>query len=232
MRMFRCLSMIFFTFFFINFPVKSFANGFIFYSSQPISFQSGLNDGIYLGGGLGIDLYKIHQTIELIDENGTLIDESLLTLPRGFVSQIFLGYGQYFCWFYLGGEVFAKYSTTKSSINLLPYNADMSVRNSVGASLLPGIKITPCLLIYARVGYDRVRFKITESGTLLGNDNRTEWANAIDIGIGFEKAIYPHLSLRGEYKFINFGDFRTKFNTFFSPKGNELMLDFIYHFAC
>jgi opacity protein-like surface antigen len=192
-----------------------------------------LRDGVYFGAGVGFASYRINQTVELLDFDGGLIDVSTSTTAKGGVGNVFLGYGQNFCWFYLGGEVFAKYTTAKSSFSTLGYHSDITARTSVGVSLLPGIKVTPGTLVYMRLGYDRTRFKISETGTLFGDDSRREWANAMDIGIGIEEAIYPGFSFRGEYTFTNFGDFRTEFNTKFSPKSHGVSLDFIYHlYSC
>lgn len=191
-----------------------------------------LKDGIYLGGGLGYDSYRLRQAIDVIGSNGTPIVATPAITANGLLGNVFFGYGQYFNWFYFGGEVFVKYSRTGSGFGLNVYDSDVSIRTSLGVSLLPGIKVTDTSLIYARVGYDRTRFKVNESGTLLGSDSRREWANGIDLGLGIETAIYRNFSLRGEYTYTSDSEFDTPFETSYSPSNNEFSIGLVYHFAC
>src|SRR5688572_4902077 len=61
-----------------------------------------LKDGVYLGAGLGYDSYRLRQAIDLIGINGLPIVATPAITASGLLGNIFLGYGQYFRWFYIG----------------------------------------------------------------------------------------------------------------------------------
>lgn len=190
-----------------------------------------LRDGIYLGVGVGYDSYRIRQSVNVLDDDGIFDSANPAISGRGVVGDVFAGYGQYFEWFYIAGEIFTKYTSTHSGYTLNDYNSDFTVRQTYGASIIPGVRVNKAALIYARTGYSRTFFKVQENGTPIGNLGASNWGNGIDIGLGAEIAVYQNFSVRGDYVYTNYSSFRSQLGTKFSPSNSEFTLGLLYHFC-
>lgn len=189
-----------------------------------------LKDGIYLGGGLGYDSYRITQNIDVVDVSGGVDQGNPTIKANGWLGNIFAGYGRYFDWFYIAGEIFANYSGANTNYSLVNYHSDFNVRESFGASILPGISIKKVALAYMRVGYVRSFFSAHENMPTLFNETTTSWGNGLQAGLGLEALVYKNLSMRGEYTYTSYSSFRTSLKTTFKPADNQLSFGVLYHF--
>lgn len=198
----------------------------------PCQPERGLRDGIYLGLGGGYDVYRIKQEINVTDSSGEVDQANPAINTRGFVGSVFGGYGQYFDWFYIAGEILFDYSGANSSFSIDNYYTNLAVRSSYGGAILPGIRINENSLFYARLGYLRSFFRIKESGTL-GSNETSSWEGGFNAGLGIETALYEGLSMRIEYSYTTYGSFASNlFDTKFNPSNNQFMLGFLYRFEC
>lgn len=223
-----------------------------------------LRDGFYVGVGVGYDSYRIHQTTSADDVdpvNNTIFDTSTLSMNHsatGWMGGLFAGYGRYFDWFYLGAELNANTSdaetTFTTSTNITnpasSYYVKMKARTSYGIALLPGIKVNDSSLLYARLGYLRSNFKVTETYTNPYDANTaitqssSDWRNGFNYGVGIETYVAENVSVRGEFTHTQFNStsvsqgitsadntVRLASNSKFKPSNNEYMLSLLYHFA-
>ncbi len=189
-----------------------------------------LKDGIYAGAGLGYDAYRIKQNLSVMDVTGVLDQSNSNLSAKGTVGNLFLGYGQYYDWFYIAGEIFGNYSDADTSFSQLSYQSDFDVRTSYGASILPGIRLSQAALVYGRIGYTRSYFSAKENMPGAFQLNTTDWGNGIHYGIGIEAALYRNWSLRGDYTYTYYGSFSSSIGTSFQPVNNQFMLSVLYHF--
>ncbi|VVC75663.1 hypothetical protein AQUSIP_09530 [Aquicella siphonis] len=223
-----------------------------------------LHDGFYVGVGVGYDSYRIHQSsnVDFVDvASNSVLDSSSLALNHsatGWMGGLFAGYGRYFDWFYLGAELNANTSnadTTWTSSTTVgdpdsSYYAKMKARTSYGVALLPGIKVNDSSLFYARLGYLRSNFKVTETYTNVFDANTattrssSDWRNGFNYGVGIETYVAENVSVRGEFTHTSFNSTsvsqsitsadnttRLASNSKFKPSNNEYMLSLLYHFA-
>lgn len=203
-----------------------------------------LHSGLYVGAGLGYDSYRIRQNVG-IDDIALDGDADTLSLnppiaAAGEDGSIFAGYGQYYDWFYIAGELFVKANTANTSFTILPdsilYNARINVRTNYGAAILPGIKLTDSSLFYGRLGAMRTSIKTQEFGNSVGtpsasfNETRTPWVNGVSLGVGIETAVYKNLSMRLEYNHTFYSSFISLISSKFSPSNNEVNVGLLYHF--
>lgn len=191
--------------------------------------QPRLKDGIYLGAGLGYDAYRIRESVSVRDVTGVLDQANSTANPRGLVGQIFAGYGRYFDWFYIAGELMANYSDASASYSLNNYHNNVTIRESYGASILPGVLIKNVALVFFRVGYVRTFLKAQENMPTLFNDTTTHWGNGLGLGLGLEMLAYQAWSVRGEYRYANYSFFKSQVGTSFTPSDNQLVVSAIYH---
>lgn len=198
--------------------------------AAPCPPVNGLRDGIYIGLGAGYDTYRMHQDVSVVDIDGVIDQSNPAINTRGFVGTLFGGYGQYFDWFYIGGELLFNYSGANSSFSLNNYHSNVDVRSSYGAGVIPGIRVNENSLFYARVGYVRTFFRASENG-LIGSQGSSSWKGGVSTGVGIETAIYENFSMRAEYTYTTYNSFNSSlFNTEFTPSNNQFMLSGIYHF--
>lgn len=190
-----------------------------------------LMGGFYVGGSVGYDSYRTRLSFD----NG--VDESF-SLPlsaNGWVGGLFLGYGQYFTNWYLGGELFGNYSGAQGTITATDIDEGTAkvraeARGSWGLALLPGVKLSDTLLLYLRGGYTWTNFKneVELNGVDVGSssNNRGGWA----YGLGMESLIWDNWSLRGEFTHTQF---KSQSNVFASAhtSDNQFMAGVVYHFA-
>src|SRR3990167_5796972 len=98
-----------------------------------------LKDGFYLGGQVGYDSYRVREDINTPSESD--IEGNPAINATGFVGGLFVGYGQYFNMYYLGGEAFANWTGADHSYSLTDtngtYNNKFEADSSYGLALLP-----------------------------------------------------------------------------------------------
>lgn len=197
-----------------------------------------LLDGFYVGVGLGYDGYGFRQTLTATDDDLTPIALNPRLSAKGWVNgEIYGGYGLYFDKYYLAGEVLLNSSRADLSYALTSgaasYNTNVSFRESMGASLLPGIRLNRSTLGYARIGYMRTYMRVKEQGTApLSTVSMvtTQWGNGLQFGMGLETAVWPYWQLRMEYTYITYRSFRTDLGTRFSPSNSQFLASVNYHF--
>lgn len=200
----------------------------------------GLKDGAYAGVGLGYDSYKFRESLGLADGGGGIVSFNPTLSAKGWNGSLFAGYGQYYDRFYIAGEVSA-FSTDANTgysfgTGLDNFNTEVNARYGYSVSILPGIKVNNFTLLYARLGFVRTSFKSQEKVIVAGtgltqNASTTSWGNGYNYGVGMETAVYPCVSVRGEYTYTSYGSFNSPIGTKFSPSNNQFVLSAIYHFA-
>src|SRR3990167_631474 len=199
-----------------------------------------LKDGFYLGAQLGYDSYCVNHNASVTSGVNNFTASPVIN-PTGLVGGLFGGYGQYFSnIYYLGGELFVNASGANSKYNastlgglVSTYYAKVTVRNSYGFGLLPGLKLNDTSLLYVRLGFNRVSLKGQENATLAGtsvSNTSTHWSSGFNFGLGLETTFYPNWSLRAEASHTNLSSFYTG-ATKIIPYDNQAMLGVIYHFA-
>lgn len=200
-----------------------------------------LDDGLYVGLGLGYDSYRIRSNLNTVI-NGTTATGNPTSSATGFVGGIFGGYGEYFRdYLYLGGEAFVNIIGASSNTTFATadadgsdnYNSKLSVGTSFGLGLLPGLKLNDSSLFYLRLGGVWANFKNQESAFadgLSSSTSDTSWIPGLVYGLGLETAICNNFSLRTEYTHTDYNKSGyTPFGTRYSPYNNQFMLGLIYH---
>jgi outer membrane immunogenic protein len=207
---------------------------------QPVNV---LRDGFYVGAQVGYDSYRVRENVAVAAGLSSLSQNPVIN-STGFVGGLMAGYGQYFnSMYYLGGELFVNTSGASQSVNstfvtggvVAQTNSKFTVGTSWGIGLLPGIKVNDSTLVYIRLGYNQARLKGRQTyvlPTASASTSKNNWQGGFNYGLGMETAIYPNLSLRGEYSHTNYNSFSNNLSgTKFSPADNQYMLGLIYHFA-
>lgn len=193
-----------------------------------------LRSGPYVGGQIGYDLFRIHQNINL--GSGLLTANPMLDV-NGFTGGVFLGYGYFFKNnFYLGGEGLLNY--TDASINYsitdpsTSYYTKITTAGGASLALLPGYKLTPTSLIYARLGYNWDHIKATET-SFSTSTNTTKWSHSFAYGLGLESLVYRNWSMRLEYTYTNNNWFKSSLGagTHFNVTNNRFVVAALYRFT-
>lgn len=205
---------------------------------QPCPALPSLNDGFYVGLQGGYDSYRVKQT----DTDGVSTASTSMN-PTGWVGGLFAGYGMDFNQFYLGGEAFINDSSASStnsfnnSTSSVSGSQKLSVQQSYGLALIPGIKFTPTTLTYIRLGYNWAHLKASASVSGTGIDDYSASAShtssGFNYGVGIETLVpqlSDHVSLRAEYSHTSYSNFTPGGGDLkFSPSDNQFMLGIIYH---
>lgn len=195
-----------------------------------------LIDGFYLGPGIGWETYRFRETPGPFPPIPFSIGSPIAA--SGPVLGLIGGYGQYYGWFYIAGEVSAYLNKALYHFNYvtplgLSYQTNLSLRHSYKASILPGFRINRHAIAYARIGYMRSLVKTTEMGVnalTTFYHSESNWADGVEYGIGIESALNPNMSIRGEFTHASFGSFPTQLETSFDPSMNQFVLSLLYHF--
>lgn len=213
-----------------------------------------LKDGLYIGIGTGYNIYQISEKVAIPQLGAPVLFTNPHIYTTGWLGNVFIGFGQYFERFYVGGELFANYSNATGSfkINSLfsNYEVNVNARASYGASILPGVKLNRYTLLYGRLGYTRTTFESTEQFNFppIGFNprfNTTKYGNGLNFGVGFEMAIVQflprgnrcfwnsladHLSLRADYIHTTYDSWESQIGTTYTPSNNQVDLSLNYHF--
>lgn len=127
-------------FFFLCFQNSAFAQiykGQIYKGQMaPCPVPNKLKDELYVGIGTGYDAYRIRQSFAVTDSLGVSRSGNPILSANGWEGNLFAGYGRYFGWFYIAGELVANYTTAQTSFSFGAYNTDISLRTSMSASIL------------------------------------------------------------------------------------------------
>lgn len=203
----------------------------------PVISPVGLKDGFYAGVGLGYDSYRVRQGLTVADTGGPTSFNPQLS-ATGWNGSLFGGYGQYYNRFYIAGEMFVNTSNASAGYAISSaadlFRTSVDVRSSYGIAILPGFKVNNSTLLYGKLGFTRTQFKTQERDVTPVNANRgptNAWGNGLNYGLGLETAVYPCVSMRGEYTYTTYGAFTSHVGTKFSPSNNQFVLSAIYHFA-
>ncbi len=186
-----------------------------------------LMGGFYLGAQVGYDVYDGKVT--------TPVSSAKMFVP-GWLGGLFLGYGQYFTNWYLGGEIFGNWANANNSENNPSYYTKFQANSNYGLSILPGIKVNDTTLAYLRLGWNwaNVKGRATNK-TVVPNvsGSNTKTVNGFQWGLGMETLIVGNWSVRGEYNYTSFNSFHanTPTGVKFSPTDNQVLLGVVYHFA-
>ncbi len=202
--------------------------------------ERGLQSGIYLGGQVGYDSYRVRTNFAAAGYTANPAFNA-----TGFVGGLFAGYGQYFSdYYYLAGELLGNYSGASTSYTLTSpapssssYNSNVNVYGSWGLALLPGIKLNNDSLVYLRLGYNWARIKTNSTFTSVSPafsaaGSTSNWSGGFAYGLGIETLLYQNWSMRTEYSHTSNNNFSTNAgSTSYNPSNNQVMLGFLYHFA-
>jgi opacity protein-like surface antigen len=210
-----------------------------------------LDDGFYAGIQANYDSARITESLS----SGPTSFYNTKLAANGFSGGAYLGDGRYFNdIYYLGAEVFGNLSSNfQTSNNTSPSNTDtlgqtssqVTMGNSYGLSLIPGISVNEHSLLYIRLGYKWANFKynavLTNMDTTTSTLNSSKISGGFNAGVGIETLVYGMWSIRGEYTYTNFGSLNfsipntsiptSPFNANLSPSDNQFSLGLTCHFA-
>ena len=218
--------------------------------------ELGLSQGLYLGGSLGYDYAKIHHqfSFDFMTSHGPSTQVGYDNLAAdGFVGGGLIGYGkQWGNRFYLGVELLANGSTASATNQTIynhthealydgdGYSNNISIKNNIGISLLPGVQVNNATLAYGRLGYSQARITGSEGVIFysepLGLPQTTTphqvsfSPNGFSYGLGIETALIKHFSVRGELIHTDYQSVTTSLHNKMSVSDNQAALSFLYHF--
>ena len=183
-----------------------------------------LHDGFYIGAGLGYDSARVHESVNTweYDAPDFVVPSFTESASRnqsltGWMGGLFVGYGHYFDWFYLGAELNGNISDADSTASWSDSDGNwvsskVEMRGTYGISILPGIKVNDSSLLYARLGYLRTNFKAKNSfnfvsdpddspvtAAVSGSSSNNKWRNGFTYGVGIETYVAEYVSVRGEF---------------------------------
>lgn len=182
-----------------------------------------LAEGLYVGGSLGYDNYKLHHDLENSD--------NFKINSAGWFGNVLTGYGRSFAWFYYAGEISAGYSQARSNYVISDHQINTAQRTSLSIGLLPGLVLNDSSRMYVRISFIRTFFKIQEIDPIFGQASRTIWNNGLQYGLGLETAINPSLSLRAEYNYTKYDSFESPQDTRTFPSNNQFVMSLLWHFC-
>lgn len=190
----------------------------------------------YLGGALSGDFGHLKTSVVNSETTFFPFGESVNETDRASVDlngqgvngEIFGGYGLFFREnYYLGIEAFGSISNmdgdrdslSTSSVNgivdppsTVRTRAKIELDHSYGVVAMPGVKLTPTIMLYGRVGWIRSQFKMSESVDSVNVDDATsihnfkDTTNGLQLGLGFGMALTHNISLRAEYDYNDYSD--------------------------
>lgn len=207
------------------------------FKDAPCPQPCGLKDGLYVGAQAGYDAFRVRQGIT---GGGSLSMANSLT---GWVGGLFVGYGQYFDNFYLGGEVLGNYSGANQNVFSSgdndgdTFTQKIKAKGTWGVSILPGLKLNNNVLGFLRLGYDWTKFESTLTGTdttipATFSASNSKTIGGWDAGIGMEALAGDNWSLRTEYNHIWYNNTTANgpgISNSINISDNQFMLGLVYH---
>lgn len=203
-----------------------------------------LTSGFYLGGGIGADTTQYDQTSYVTRPGSFNVINEVQLGAQGVEGTVLGGYGLCYKMLYLAGELNGTWSgantdgSNKELISGTQSSTTYKINRYFGASVLPGVQLPWCTLLYGRVGYARGRFVINTTDISLPNTSQN--LNGLRLGLGIDKTVWKNLSLRLEYSHIKYRTFSgTTFDpvgnvtkqTNIQPNANQFELDLLYRFC-
>lgn len=189
------------------------------YSAPPVLNTQAVTypkEGVYLGAGIGASFndYQLQSTDVINNNSNTLTSDDTSALGN-----VFLGYGHTFnnVW-YLGGEANIYFPNQTVNFNNRPsvndpafhFNDQFSVDDNITVDLLPGYRVTPTDLLYARVGMDFRDVTMNQQATINpGTESFSNSANQIGerFGVGLTHALSEHFAASVDYFYTYFPRF-------------------------
>ena len=154
----------------------------------------------------------------------------------GLAAQLAIGYGWKFNRISLGTEAFYNPGNahfTLQHINGADRNFKLYNDLSYGLSVSPGYLLNASNLVYGRIGWIESQFKKTgsENGSSLVGSNFNQHQSGLELGIGFETSLCPHVGLIGEYDYMRFSDIKNTLDgaSFtYKPSSQQYLLGLSY----
>lgn len=188
-----------------------------------------LKSGFYGGLSLGYEGLQIDRHPWVLDDPVGKFN----THANGWNGRLFGGYGWYYQNYYLGGELFLGTTGAEgrdSITTMTQYHGQFSAGTSVGASILPGFRLTKSgPLVYGRLGVIQTDFTVKDESTF--SSSKSNWTTGLNVGLGLEIPIYKNISGRLEYDYMNYQsiDNNTSTGSHNSPVDNRASIDILYH---
>lgn len=217
-----------------------------------------LGSGWYLGGGIGYDFFHekkfTHFILRPSDPPTPFDGQTLFTTDyefgeKGFMDELFLGYGYRCNNLYLAGELFAGrsstlYVNTNTSEDRLGLAENFFQKDWInyveGVRIRPGYFVSCNTLFYVPIGYVRGHYQQDIDAT----NNVHEFSRFIhggQIGWGIETPVTSCLSLRLGYLYTGYERFTVNNLTIdtgltrerrYKISNDQMVLDFVYNFGC
>jgi opacity protein-like surface antigen len=182
-------------------------------SYTPAKPQSAYN--VYVGAGASRDFFNYEENI-----NGVKEDEGGL----GWNGDLFTGVGYTFKnHYYIAGEIFGSMSSAKRKYDEDGVKGELKTKYSYGISLIPGIKVTNNIMMYGRVGLNRIKIEDT-----LNKKSTSKTKNGLQLGLGVQTMVANNVSVRMEYDWTHVGNVKMLKGEKFT--GNQVKFQVAYHF--
>lgn len=124
--------------------------------------------------------------------------------------------------YYLAGELFADGFFNEQSCHChgSRHHSTHRFTTGLGASILPGFLLTPCNIVFARIGIKTANWNSRYGA-------RHQWQTGGQLGLGMQTRFACHWSVRGEYVYTGCGTF----NCFGNRRSNEVDASVVYNFC-
>jgi opacity protein-like surface antigen len=139
--------------------------------------------------------------------------------------------------FIVNTEIFGNYTSTGSSnktINITgggTAQANLRIRYSYGASLMPALKFNEAAMLYLRAGLIRSQFNFhqtTPPATANSNLSKNNIGGG-QFGIGVQGDVGSNWGVRGEYDYVTYNSF-TAFGNTITARDNQFKVGVLYNF--
>lgn len=205
-------------------------------------FQCVLEDGFYIGVAAGYDSYQMNtrvSTSSAFFDDAVAFSADPVLNADGIVGGVYFGYGRDFPGFYrtyLGIEAFGYGSAAASGLQITANDSideiDVMGKNNIGIEIIPGIKLVPGTLLYVKLGVLASKINVSETfltdGAAMHENDENPMLYGWNAGIGIENAFFDDFSIRAEYNYQWYGDFKTDVGTKITPSNGEFLLGLSY----
>lgn len=258
-----------------------YANGATYIPPQNLNSPAGISPtetGFYIGASIDRDRGKFssnyaYSAVHTANGGSISVPVALSGSSNlggtGLGGEIFLGYATTFMQRgYLALEAFGDLTTNRSKVNQAAvaftddgsagsFSNSLQLRQkwSAGVSLIPGMKVTPDLLLFGRVGWIMSKFNLNGSmgSSIQSGDpsivysnpnlsvplNQKQRLNGLQLGLGAEYMVTKQVGIRGEWDWSYFQHFKagssvTGASASFNvghPVVDQFKLGAVYHFT-